>query len=307
MNLLQRRYDTRNIFLCAFARDQSNLKMATYFGKALIAQMNALRVPTGALAMWGLGQMGVALKAGAEIIYIDPYLTGAMKTPTSTEFGVREFPPPVLPEEITNAAHVLCSHEHGDHTDAGTLGPIAIASPQAKFVITGWSHSILDKANIDQSRRIVPAALRTLQLGDFKVTALPSAHYNVEDDKAMGQRWLGFLIEANGVVFYHSGDTIIYPGYLDMLKTQPKIDVGMLPVNGRDAYRDSYGWVGNLMPMEAAWLSGQLGWDVLIAGHNDLFIWNTVAAGALADALRTRNPRQKMHTLQPGELYLYVK
>jgi L-ascorbate metabolism protein UlaG (beta-lactamase superfamily) len=281
--------------------------MTTYYGKDLIAQMNNLRVPAGALAMWGLGQMGIALKANDDVIYIDPYLTGPMKTPTSTEFGVREFPPPVLPEEITNAAYVLCSHEHGDHTDAGTLGPIAQTSPQSKFVITGWSHGILDKAKIDASRRIVPSTAQPMQLGDFTVTALPSAHYNVENDPDKGNRWIGFLIEANGVAFYHSGDTIIYPSYIDMLKAQPKIDVGMLPVNGRDAYRDSYHWTGNLLPMEAAWLSGQLGWDVLIAGHNDLFIWNTVGAGELADALRIRNPRQKMHTLQPGELYLYVK
>ena len=281
--------------------------MTTYYGKDLIAQMNDLRVPAGALAMWGLGQMGVALKAGDDVIYIDPYLTGEMKTPTSTSFGVREFPPPVLPEEITNAAVVLCSHEHGDHTDAGTLGPIAAASPDAKFVITGWSHGILDRANIAQERRSVPQVMRPMQLGDFKVTALPSAHYNIENDEVMGHRWLGFLIEANGVVFYHSGDTLIYPGYIDMLKAQPKIDVGMLPVNGRDAYRDSNNFTGNLQPMEAAWLAAQLGWDVLIAGHNDLFIWNTVGAGELADALRIRNPRQKMHTLQPGELYLYVK
>jgi L-ascorbate metabolism protein UlaG (beta-lactamase superfamily) len=281
--------------------------MTTYYGKDLIAQMNGLSVTAGALAIWGLGQMGIALKAGDDVIYIDPYLTGKMKTPASTEFGVREFLPPVLPEDISNAAYVLCSHEHGDHTDAGTLGPIATASPGAKFVITGWSHGILDKAGIDPSRRIVPTVMQPMQLGGFKVTALPSAHYNVENDPEKGHRWIGFLIEVNGIVFYHSGDTIIYPGYLDMLKAQPKIDVGMLAVNGRDAYRDSYNWTGNLMPMEAAWLSQQLAWDVLIAGHNDLFIWNTVGAGELADALRIRNSRQKMHTLQPGELYLYVK
>jgi hypothetical protein len=50
-----------------------------------------------------------------------------------------------------------------------------------------------------------------------------------------------------------------------------------------------------------------LGWDVLLGGHNDLFTWNTIPAGALADAIRQLNPRQKMHVLQPGELYLYVK
>jgi L-ascorbate metabolism protein UlaG (beta-lactamase superfamily) len=282
--------------------------MSTYFGKDLIAQMNGLAVPPGCLALWGLGQMGVALKgSNGQVVYIDPYLTGELRTPTSTEFGVREFPPPILPSEITNASLVLCSHEHSDHTDPATLGPIAAASPQAKFVITGWSQHLLDKAGIAPERRIVPTVMQPMQFGDLRLTALPSAHYAVEEDAAKGHRWLGFLIEWNGVTFYHSGDTIIYPGYLEMMKTLPKIDVGMLPVNGRDAYRDSYGWTGNLLPLEAAWLSQQLGWDVLIAGHNDLFIWNTVGAGELPDALRRLNPRQKMHVLQPGELYLYVR
>jgi L-ascorbate metabolism protein UlaG (beta-lactamase superfamily) len=282
--------------------------MTTKFGKELIAQMNTLRVPEGALAMWGLGQMGVALKGSDDVIvYIDPYLTGTLRSPTYSEINGREFPPPVQPHEVTNAAYVLCSHEHGDHTDAGTLGPIAQSSPNAQFVITGWSQHLLDTANIDPARRLVPAAHTPMQLGSFRLTALPSAHYAVEDDPVKGHRWLGFLIEWNGVTFYHSGDTIIYPGYLDMLKALPPIDVGMLAVNGRDAYRDSYGWTGNLLPLEAAWLSQQLSWDMLIAGHNDLFIWNTVGAGDLSDALRHLNPRQKMHVLQPGELYFYVR
>ena len=282
--------------------------MSIYFGKDLIAQMNSLVVPSGCLAVWGLGQMGVALKgSGDDIVYIDPYLTGALRTPTSTEFGVREFPPPVQPSEITNAAYVLCSHEHGDHTNPGTLGPLAVASPQAQFIISGWSQHLLDAAHIDPTRRSVLTAMQPVQLGAFRLTVTPSAHYTVEDDKVKGHRWLGFLIEWNGVTFYHSGDTIIYPAYLELMKALPKIDVGMLPVNGRDAYRDSYGWTGNLLPLEAAWLSQQLGWDVLIDGHNDLFAWNTVGAGDLSNALRRLHPRQKMHTLQPGELYLYVR
>ena len=208
--------------------------MTTHFGKDLIAQMNGLRVPPGSLAFWGLGQMGIALKgSGDEIIYIDPYLTGTLRTPTSTEFNVREFPPPVQPSEITNATYVLCSHEHGDHTDPDTLGPMAMASPQAKFIISGWAQHLLDQAGIDPARRMALNAMQPVQLGEFRLTVTPSAHYAVEEDVTKGHRWLGFLIEWNGVVFYHGGDTIIYPGYVDMMKSLPKIDVGMLAVHGR--------------------------------------------------------------------------
>lgn len=283
--------------------------MTTHFGKDLIAQMDALVVPKGCLAIWGLGQMGFALKgSGAGVIYVDPYLTGKLETePTPGERFVRAFPAPVAPGEVTNALAVLCSHEHGDHTDASTIGPLAKASPDAKFIITGWSQKIADEAGIEPARRIVPGVNEPLQLGDARVTAIPSAHYHVEYDEHKGHRWLGFLIEWNGVTLYHSGDTIIYTGYIEALKSLPVADIAILPVNGRDAYRDSFNVTGNLLPLEAAWLAQELAWDVLIGGHNDLFTWNTIGAGELADAVRRLNPRQKMHVLQPGELYFYVK
>lgn len=286
--------------------------MTTRLGTDLIAQMNALTVPPNALAIWGMGQMGVALKgSGPEIIYIDLFLSGKLASgapdDTMESRFSRAFPAPIEPNQITNAAYVLNSHEHGDHTDWLTLGPLAQASPQAQFVITGWSHGILDKANIPANRRIVPTAMQPIQLGPMKLTALPSAHYEKEFDDAKGYRWLGFMIEMNGVTFYHTGDTVIYPGYLDMLRQQPQADVALVAVNGRDAYRDSFNITGNLLPAEAAWLAQELGWDVLLGGHNDLFTWNSIGAGELADAVRQLHPRQKLHVLQPGELYFYVK
>lgn len=280
--------------------------MATYYGADLVRQMNNLRVPPGCLAMWGMGQMGVALKGDdSGVIYIDLCLTDVVAE-RATKLLQRGFPPPVEPNQITNATYVLCSHEHLDHTDPLTLGPIASASPQAKFVITGWSQSILDEVDIAPGRRIVPPTDGSIQLGSARLTAIPAAHYALEHDER-GYRWLGFIIEWNGVTFYHSGDTLVYPGYVDRLKALPKADVAMVAANGRDAYREQYNILGNFHPVEAAWLAKELGWDMLIGGHNDLFPWNTIAAGALSDELRKLNPQQKHHLLQPGELLLYVR
>jgi L-ascorbate metabolism protein UlaG (beta-lactamase superfamily) len=194
-----------------------------------------------------------------------------------------------------------------DHADPVTLGGIAQASPNAQFVITGWSHSVLDEADIAPGRRIVPQAEQPFSLGGARVTAIPAAHYELEHDAERGYRWLGFVIEWNGVTFYHSGDTIVFPGYVERLKALPRADVALVAANGRDAYRDTFGVIGNLLPREAAWLAKELGWDVVMSGHNDMYPWNTIPAGALADELRLLNPRQKHHALQPGELYLYVK
>lgn len=276
--------------------------------ESLIARMDRLVVPPGALALWGLGQMGLAVKGGGpEVIYIDPCLSDVVriKVPANADKFVRAFPPPVEPGAITNAAYVLCSHEHIDHTDPLTLGPLALASPGAQFVASGWASAQLDEAGIAPERRIVPTVLEPMQLGPLRLTAIPCAHYALEQDER-GQRWLGFLIEWNGVTLFHSGDTIIYPALVPTLRRLPRADIAMLAANGRDARRDSFDITGNLLPDEAAWLAAELGWELLINGHNDLFAWNSLPAGALADACARINPRQRLHTLQPGELLLYL-
>ncbi len=280
--------------------------MTTHSGKQLIERMNAHTPAPGSLAVWWLGQMGIAVKGLSDVLYVDPYLTGktVAESPPGTIFA-REFPPPLLPDEVSNAQFVLCSHEHGDHTDSETLRGIAAASPGAIVVHSGWAQAQIDQAGLPAARCIV-ARSAPLRLGEFTVTPVPSAHYTRENDPVKGERWLGFLIEGNGVRLYHTGDTIIFDGYVDALKALPRPDLVVACSNGRDARRDALNITGNLMPVEAVWLARELGWDTLIFGHNDLFAFNSLQPGALAEAVAVVHPRQKWHTLQPGELFVYA-
>ncbi len=283
--------------------------MTTYSGQALIQQMDTLEVPKGCAALWALGQMGYALKIGTEIVYIDPCLSDVAalrSTDLRAEFA-RAFPPPLEPAQVTNAAYVLCSHEHIDHTDPLTLGPLARSSPDSRIVATGWSADLLDEAGIPPARRFVPQVGQPFQLGSLRVTAIPAAHYEIEHDPVQGHRWLSFLIEGNGVAVFHSGDTLPLPTIVDHVRGLPPIDLGIVAVNGRDARRDSYGITGNLWPSEAVWLASHLHWDVLIEGHNDLYAWNTIPAGLLSEEARRIAPELKVHSLKPGELYFYVR
>jgi len=285
--------------------------MATYSGKALIDQMNTISVQPNCLAIWGLGQMGIAIKGDdGRIIYIDPILSNvvAIKIPEVADKFTRAFPPPLLPEEITNAAYVLCTHEHLDHTDPFTLEPLAKASPQAKFVISGWAKDLMDEAGIPDHKCIYPQANQGMDLQGIKIISIPAAHEQIEFDEQKGNRFFSYLIEWNGVSLFHSGDTQITPEYVQHLRLLPQANVAILAVNGRDEYRKSQDVLGNLHPAEAVWLAKEFGWDVIIGGHNDLFEWNTISDGALADAVHKHNPRQKYRCqLQPGELYYYVK
>ena len=285
--------------------------MAHMMGEQFIQQMNDVVVQPGCLAIWGLGQMGVAIKGGDHrVIYIDPVLTDvvAIKIPSSADKFQRAFPPPIEPGQVTNAYLVLCSHEHYDHTDPLTLVPLAKASRQAKFIVSGWASSLMKEAGIPEKRFFIPKLGNILEFDDLKIRIIPAAHDDIEYDQSKGYRYLSFFIEWNGVRLFHSGDTRITAEYLEHLRALPTADIAILAVNGRDEYRKSLGVLGNLHPAEAVWLSKELGWDMIIGGHNDLFEWNTIAPGSLADAVHKYNPRQKYRCqLQPGELFYYVK
>src|SRR4029077_12332985 len=100
-------------------------------------------------------------------------------------------------------------------------------------------------------------------LSGLTFTAVPSAHYGVEADPDRGHRWLGYVVELNGVPLYHSGDTILHDGLVDRLQKR-SVDVACLPVNGRDFWRERRGIIGNLDARESAELAATIGADVLI-------------------------------------------
>ncbi len=275
----------------------------------LISQIEQTPIIPNSLAIWGFGQMGVAIKTPNAILYIDLCLSDVVREQFG-DFWTRGYEPPVMPEHINNADFYFITHEHMDHFDPVTVQAVANASPDAKFVAPGWCNDLFNEAGVSSDRIIVPQALVpfTLPGTDVTVTAVPSAHYAKEYDEQKGYRWLGYLIESNGVRFYHAGDTIIYEDYIATLRQLPQPDVVMLPVNGRDHYRETEAnATGNLLPVEAARLARDLGWDTLIPGHNDLYPNNTIPFREIVNALETTAPRQKYKILQPWELFYYVK
>lgn len=278
-------------------------------GTALLAQIERLTILPDSLAIWGLGQMGVAIKGPDGLLVIDACLSDYVREIAGDWFK-RAYDPPIAPDSLRNVSAILASHEHGDHLDPLTVGPMARANPNAAVITTGWSRDLCAGMGVEGERVVVPVAEQPMTIPgtSARLTALPSAHYTVEQDDARGHRWVGFLIEWNGVVVYHSGDTIIYEGYVEMLRRQPSIDVAMLPINGRDWYREAdVGAIGNLWPNEAARLASDMDFGLVIAGHNDLYPNNTVSMGSIADAFAQFAPRQPYKLLQPGELLYYVR
>ena len=267
-----------------------------------LSRLERLDVPGGALALGALGQAGFAIKAGGTIVYIDPYLSNAVTDDAGNP--ARLVAIPVDPASIRHADAILCTHEHIDHTDPRTVVPLAAASPEAPIFVSPQGREILLEAGVAGERMVVPALGVTQTVGDLKITAVPAAHYDYETDEQGHSRWMGFVIEADGVTLYHAGDTILFPELLKALEPY-RIDLALLPINGRDYFRERRDIVGNLNAREVAELCKRLSPRVLIPMHNDMFAANHVNPADLVMELERVVPKQRFHFLQAGEIYFY--
>jgi L-ascorbate 6-phosphate lactonase len=265
-------------------------------GEQLIKEIDETRVPYGMLAVWFLGQVSVVVKGGSKVIYIDPYLANS---------PYRRYEPPLRPEEATNADYVLITHDHIDHLDPDTIPVMARAGGHTVYVAPGYCLEALAGYGIPPERRIHAKTNEWRELPGFRYKPIPAAHEELEYDPALDHRFVGYVLELNGVTFYHAGDTIIYPGLIDAVKAE-RVDLALLPINGRDPFRLARNIQGNMNFREAAEFAVATGIDTVIPAHYDMFAGNTEHPGYFVDYLYENYPTQKSHVLARFERYVYV-
>lgn len=261
--------------------------------KELIEAVNACTPPTGACAFWWLGQHGFCFKLGRITLYIDLYLSGG---------SARLLPPPLQPEEVTNADFFLGTHDHADHVDRQSWARLAAASPQARFVAPDMVRDrLLTELQIPPERLKGANAGQTLELSGLTVTGIAAAHEFLDRDPATGRHpYLGYVIEGNGLTVYHSGDTCVYEGLLAALKPH-RPDIVLLPINGRDAVRYASGCIGNMTYQEAADLAGALEPRLTVPAHYGMFAGNTIDPQPFADYMRVKYPALAVRLCEPGQ------
>jgi Predicted Zn-dependent hydrolases of the beta-lactamase fold len=257
-----------------------------------------------------LGQAGFLFKNGEEDYLIDPYLSNYVVDGGigSAELFSREFPVPVQLQALSGVKAVFVTHDHADHCDPDTLLPLYRQNPQICFICPQPAAAHLRSVGIPQSQIVTPEVNQPQKLGSLNYYAVPAAHYEFEQDESGAYSYFGYVIQIGERWLYHAGDTILYDGMIeDVLRYAGAIDIACLPVNGRDGWRERMGMTGNLDGAEALELTLRLHAQVLLPMHNDLFKVNHVNQAVLADLCDRLAPRQRVHWLQPGEKYFYVK
>src|SRR6185436_3483054 len=115
-----------------------------------------------------------------------------------------------------------------------------------------------------------------IDVGGLSVDVVPAFHgVTMEDAYGDGSavggrpRFVGYVLDAEPRI-YHAGDTIVTDELTAALR-RLRVDVALLPINGRDPERESRGIVGNMDAAEAAELALDLGASRLVPYHWDGF------------------------------------
>jgi L-ascorbate metabolism protein UlaG (beta-lactamase superfamily) len=265
-------------------------------GGDLIADINNCSVGPRQIAVWWLGQHSFVVKAGPTIIYIDPFLTPMPE---------RLVPTLLTPPQITHADIVCGSHDHADHIDRPVWPALAAAAPQAKFIVPDLLRAGLARdLGISADRLVGLDDGTSVELAGVRITALASSHEFLDQDPATGKfPYLGFVFEANGCTWYHSGDTVWYEGLQTKLRPWA-FDLMLLPINGRDARRLSTGIIGNMTYQEAADLSGPLQPRLVIPTHYEMFAGNPGDPVAFQEYMQVKYPAVPTRICRHGERFL---
>ncbi|HEX2036118.1 MAG TPA: MBL fold metallo-hydrolase [Chloroflexota bacterium] len=278
-------------------------------GRALLDEIAANRPPPGSLALWHIGQSGFVVKGSGTTLYFDPFLS-----PSSGRLQ-RTWEPPFAPQDVTDAEVVFCSHSHRDHLDPPSVRGIAGASPQARFVAPPAAVPQLLDLGMAPERALAAAVGEPQTVGQVTVHAVPAAHGDKVDplaecvwepDPQLGYRYVGFVVECNGVRLYHAGDTTIYPGMVERLSALD-VDLALVPINGRDWFREQRGIIGNADAREAADLGHAIGADVVVPMHYDMFATNPGSPAHFVEYCLATYPGQGFHVPERCKRWIYVK
>ncbi|MDQ6602949.1 MAG: MBL fold metallo-hydrolase [Chloroflexota bacterium] len=285
-------------------------------GGEIIADVDGFTPPSGIVAVWFLGQAGFIIKfSSGTVCYLDPWLS-------DLSGGPRAYPIPLDPTLVTNCDILLTSHDHGDHIDVDADPIIMRQSPQAMWIAPRGAEPFVRRLGGAEERTHLLNGDDAVTVRDVRITAIPSTHYGFFDEERYtpteeawyatipaqlpperrGQeRFIGFVLECDGVTIYHAGDNNGYHGFLERLARWTRFDLMMLPINGRDWFREQHRVIGNFTYREAAQVAQRANARLLVPYHYDGFTGNNEYPDALVRYVQNDGPPVPVRVLQVGE------
>ena len=265
---------------------------------ALLGDIRASDKRDRSFRLWWLGQSGFLLQWQGVHVVLDPYLSDSLtkKYSQTDKPHVRMTELVIDPAQLSFVDVTTSSHNHTDHLDAETLGPILARNPSPKLVIAEANRAfVAERLCIDPAIPIGVDDGTTVEVSGVRISGVASAHETVERDEQGRARFLGYVLQFEEWVIYHSGDTIQYSGMAEKLRTFG-VHVALLPINGRAPERRVS---GNLSGPEAAQLAKDIGAKIVIPCHFEMFEFNTASPDEFVTECRRLG--QPFQVLRCGE------
>ncbi|MDB5037074.1 MAG: ulaG [Bacteriovoracaceae bacterium] len=251
------------------------------------------------ITIQALGQSGFLLSSKTGRFLFDPYLSNIVAEKYGADFE-RLIPTPLKPEMIKNIDAIFITHIHDDHCDVKTLSGLLKTNPHLKIYAPEICLPTLLEAGFSKDQIAVAVESEAEVKKDVKVRSVPAAHLQIERSNAGSLNCVGYILEIDGVVFYHSGDTMPHD---EISQALPKsIDLAFLPINERNFFRDKRGIIGNLTLREALTWVEELGIKKWIPMHWDMFKLNSVFPEELNFLAKKMDVENKIQWLTCGQV-----
>ncbi len=260
----------------------------------------------GSVALWWLGQAGFVVRGANMTLLIDPFLS---------QHEGREVTAPFAAEDCPPVDYILCTHEHIDHMDLPTLQTIMHNSTQTRIVAPRPIVEQITKVGIAPERVLGVQPGEAIKLGNATLSPVEAVHgisfppvvYNFGLEESGGlYRFLGYVVELNGVTLYQAGDLLIHDGLVQRLQSF-NIDLALLPINGRSYFREQQNLVGNIDEREAADLAAAANISAVVPAHYEMFGANVGRPGFFVDYVRSNHPELTCYVPAHGKRLVYTK
>lgn len=208
----------------------------------------------GAELTW-VGHSTFAIHDRRDVVLTDPHFGRRALLPA------RRRPPGIPLHAVPGHAFGVLSHSHYDHLDLGTvrrLGPgFAWYVPLG---LKAWLHQrgIENVVEMDW--------WQSAERGRWRITCLPAQHWSNRMSQARNDTlWCSWMLDSGDRRYYFAGDSGYFPGFAEIGRRFPGIDVALLPIG---AYEPRWFMASQHMnPAEAYRAFHELGARHLAAMH----------------------------------------
>jgi L-ascorbate metabolism protein UlaG (beta-lactamase superfamily) len=220
---------------------------------------------------------------------VDPYLSDALDRFYSWK-RLPISPIPFAPSEVV-ADLVLVTHAHEDHLDPVAIPEVAVAS-QAIFAGPTMCVEAMQEWEIPSDRVVEINKGENQTIAGVPVSAVFAHH--VSPAGAQTPDAVGYVLDLDGVIIYHTGDSLYHPELHAVKARDP--DIMLVCINGQ---------YGNMNPEEAARLTHEIEPAVVVPMHWGLVAENTADPADFVKALADTGSQARPVVISPGDLYVY--